>query len=261
VEKSQKNIAKAAKNLIIKPIYYHFPAVDSTNTTAKECYDEKKLKEGSIVYCSKQQKGKGRGNNAWYSSENESLCFSIILEPLFLEASNYYQLHKLTSISLIESLESFIPEKKLQIKWPNDIYFEQKKLGGILISNNIKGKSISLSIIGLGLNINQDFFPKDLINPVSLKQIYGKDFLIENILKKIGNDFFSNYRKWKEDIYCFDSAYQQKLYKLGEKSRFIINNKDCSAVVRGVNEDGKILLEHAAKINAYDMDEVKMLIV
>lgn len=260
MEKNSKKTAKPPKALIIKPKYYHFPAVDSTNTTAKECYDEKMLKEGSIVYCSKQQKGKGRGNNAWYSSENESLCFSIILEPLFLEASNYYQLHKLTSISLIESLESFIPEKKLHVKWPNDIYFENKKLGGILIGNNIKGSTISLSIIGVGLNINQEKFPKELINPISLKEICGKNFSIEKILKEIGTNLFSNYRKWKEDIYFVDNTYQQKLYKLGEKSRFIINNKECSAVVRGVNKDGKILLEHAAKIIAYAMDEVKMLI-
>ena len=261
MKKTQKNIAKTAKDLIVKPIYYHFPVVDSTNTTAKKCYDENKLKEGSIIYCSQQKKGKGRGNNAWFSSDNESLCFSIILEPLFLEASNYYQLHKLTSISLIESLESFIPEKKLQIKWPNDIYFEHKKLGGILISNTIKGSTISLSIIGVGININQEKFPKELINPVSLKEICGRKYPTENILKKIGIQFFSNYSKLIKDLNSFDSCYQKRLYKLNKKSRFIIKKKECTAIIRGVNEDGKILLEDAAKINAYAMDEVKMLIV
>ncbi len=261
MEKSQKNIAKKAKNLMITPKYYHFPIVNSTNSKAKKCYDESKAKEGSIIYCSKQQKGKGRGNNAWYSSENESLCFSVILEPLFLEASNYYQLHKLISISLIESLESFIPEKKLCIKWPNDIYFENKKLGGILINNTIKGSSISLSIIGVGLNINQEKFPEELINPISLKNICGKNFSIDSILKKIGTAFFSNYSKFYKDLHSFDSEYQQRLYKLGEKSIFIIKNKECTAFIRGVNEEGKILVEHETSIKAYAMDEVKMLIV
>jgi BirA family biotin operon repressor/biotin-[acetyl-CoA-carboxylase] ligase len=261
VEKFSKKTPKPLKALSIKPKYLFFQIVDSTNTTAKNCFDENKAREGSIIYCSKQQKGKGRGSNAWYSRENESLCFSVILEPAFLEASNYYQLHKLTCISLIESIESYIPEKKLQIKWPNDIYFDNKKLGGILISNNIKGSTISLSIIGVGLNINQEKFPEELINPISLKEICGKKYSTDKILKKIGTQFFSNYSKFSKDLNSFDSAYQQRLYKLGEKSRFIINNKECTAVVRGVNEEGKILLEHAAKIKAYAKDEVKMLIV
>jgi len=240
---------------------FHFqPKVDSTNKTARKLFSNKEAKEGSIIYSFHQKNGKGRGENKWYSSENQSVCLSLIIEPEKLSFSSFFKLHMMTSIAIVEALEKYTPSESLKIKWPNDIYYKDKKLAGILITNDIAGEYIKASIIGVGVNINQNNFPNDIPNPISLKQITGKEHNIKSLLQDISQSLLENYDTLNSNLDFFNTKYHQRLYKLDILSEFYIDNKVQEGIIKGIGEDGKLLLEQNKNIHAFDMDEIKFLI-
>jgi BirA family transcriptional regulator, biotin operon repressor / biotin---[acetyl-CoA-carboxylase] ligase len=247
------------KKKTIANFYFH-PEVDSTNKSARTLFSNKEAKEGSIIYSFHQKNGKGRGENKWYSSENQSICLSLIIEPEKLSFSSFFKLHMMSSIAIVEALEKHIHSESLKIKWPNDIYYKDKKLAGILITNDIAGKYIKLSIIGVGINVNQCDFPNDIPNPISLKQITGIEHNIKSLLHDISHSLLENYDTLNSNIDFFNTKYHKRLYKLDVLSKYYINNKVQEGIIKGIDEEGKLKLEQNKNIHAFDMDEIKFLL-
>jgi len=237
--------------------FHFYRKVESTNDSARKLYAEKKAVEGSIIYSFNQKRGKGRGENKWYSSENKNICFSLILEPKNFYFSSFFKLHMMTSIAIIKALEKHIPSEHLNIKWPNDIYYKDKKLAGILITNDIVGKYIIASIVGVGINIMQENFPSDIPNPISLTQITGKTHDINDILQDISQALLDNYDVL--NTHDFFDEYHKKLYRLNILSQYYINNKVQEGIIKGINKEGKLLVEQNKNIHAFDMDEIKFI--
>jgi BirA family biotin operon repressor/biotin-[acetyl-CoA-carboxylase] ligase len=133
-----------------------------------------------------QEQGRGERGNVWVSQEGKNLLFSILLNNSELKIEGQFVINQLISLSIVEVLKQFYP--KIYIKWPNDILADNKKLGGILIENFIKGNLITQSVIGVGLNINQIDFPTLDRVPISLSQLTGQVYdrgkLLQNILKR-----------------------------------------------------------------------------
>ena len=142
------------------------------------------LREGYIVHTDFQTEGKGQRTNSWESAKDKNLLFSLLLKPLHTPISEQFRISQLCSNGIIYVLRNLISTETnlFTIKWPNDIYWKNKKLGGILIENNLQGNKIKNSTLGIGLNINQTEFPLDIPNPISLKQITGKDYNITELL-------------------------------------------------------------------------------
>ena len=166
--------------------------VDSTNTFLKNIVSNSKpLMEGTVIMAEHQTAGKGQQQNGWHSEAGKNLIFSLLLFPQFLLPDSSFNLLTAISLGVIKPLQKVLG-KDCRIKWPNDIYYGQKKLGGILIENALAGQTIKHAVIGIGININQEKFPAHLPNPVSLLQILQKKSDIKEVLLQIcaGIEFY-----------------------------------------------------------------------
>ena len=158
-----------------------FKKIDSTNKYLQNLLEEGKDIADNVVVTEFQTSGKGQGKNVWESEAGKNLLFSIALDMSFLRAESQFVLTQMVSVAMINVMKNYLPEESLFIKWPNDIYFNDKKIAGILIKNEIKGMMMGTSIIGIGLNVNQESFDENLPNPISMKMITGKDYDLEEI--------------------------------------------------------------------------------
>ena len=163
----------------------HFKNIDSTNSYLQNLLDKGEDVADNVVVADFQTSGKGQGRNVWQSENGKNLLFSIALDMSFLKAEDQFLLTQMVSVAMINVLKKYLPEENLFIKWPNDIYFNDRKIAGILIKNEIKGIMLGTSIIGIGLNVNQTTFDENLPNPISMKMITGKDYDLEEILLAI----------------------------------------------------------------------------
>jgi BirA family biotin operon repressor/biotin-[acetyl-CoA-carboxylase] ligase len=147
---------------------------DSTNAEALRILSKTKPADGFMVFADYQTAGRGQYGRNWHSEAGKNLLFSLIFENLNFKAEELFRIHVATSLSILSILKNEGLES-LAVKWPNDIYCQGKKLGGLLVQNQFKGKQCESSIIGIGLNVNQQQFPSDL-NACSLSLLTGKTY-------------------------------------------------------------------------------------
>ncbi len=162
-----------------------FKNIESTNQYLQNLLDEGVDISDNVVVTDFQTSGKGQGKNVWHSEKGKNLLLSIALDMNFLKAENQFLLTQIVSVAMINVLKNYLPEDSLFIKWPNDIYYNDKKIAGILIKNEIKGMMLGTSIVGIGLNVNQESFDESLPNPISMKMITGKDYDLEKLLLEV----------------------------------------------------------------------------
>ncbi len=234
--------------------------IESTNNYAKQLLLTKAAEEGTVVLAQYQKKGKGQQGNTWESRAGQNLLLSLILFPDFLNASKQFYLSKITSLALIDLLKPEIDD--VTIKWPNDIYFKDKKLSGMLIENAINGQNIASSIIGVGLNLNQETFDSDAPNPVSLKQITGNSYNIESVADLFIKRMNFWFRKLKEENFTdIDTAYFNLLYRSNQWATYSKQGKQFEAKISGIGEFGQLILtDRNSKQSEYMFKEIEFVI-
>ena len=146
---------------------------DSTNNRLAQLCDRENIKEFTTLLVDKQTAGKGQRGNSWESAPGMNLTFSTVLYPSALKAREQFTLSMLIALSVYDTLSTYA--EGFSIKWPNDIYWKDKKICGILIENELEGTYLLRCIAGIGVNINQEHFVSPAPNPVSLKQILGRE--------------------------------------------------------------------------------------
>jgi BirA family transcriptional regulator, biotin operon repressor / biotin---[acetyl-CoA-carboxylase] ligase len=216
--------------------------VESTNNYANHLVLSKAAEHGTVVLAQHQKMGKGQQGNSWESEFGKNLLMSIILFPDFLPATKQFYLSKIASLALANFVKS--EKAEVSIKWPNDIYVGNSKLAGILIENSIKANHLDSSIIGIGLNLNQERFVSDAPNPVSLKQITGKDYKIEDVALKIWellSFWFENLqsRSFSE----IDLIYFNQLFRANEWALFAKQGIQFEARITEIGDFGQLILE------------------
>lgn len=154
---------------------------DSTNSYLMQLAGEQgvELPQLFSVVASSQTAGRGQRGNSWVATAGLNLTMSYLLRPSRLKAHSQYVVSELAAYSLLKTIARYLPEEhkgRLSIKWPNDIYYADRKLAGILIEHSITGEYIDHSVVGIGLNLNEERFPSELPNPISLKQITGQSY-------------------------------------------------------------------------------------
>ena len=221
------------------PTIKWFKLLDSTNTEAQrhiQLYDNL-----SVVAAETQTKGRGQRGNTWLSAPGENLTFSVVLKPGELPAKDFMFITFMAASAIRDYLRSEgIPA---QIKWPNDIYVGKKKICGMLIENSISGGAISYSIIGVGLNLNQEEFPGDLPNPTSMKLLTGRSFPPKDTLEKLLTYFnFRALAHARESLY---EEYLKDLYQAGQPCpyRNLITGEEFTGIIRGVECSGLLNME------------------
>lgn len=223
------------------PEIFRYKSLDSTNTKLKELLEQKNLPEFSAVITTNQTAGRGQIGNIWESEENKNLTFSILLYPHFLNVQKQFRLSQMVTTAISDALKNYIPE--IKIKWPNDIYVGEKKLAGILIENTLSGSTITSTIIGVGLNVNQEVFLSSAPNPVSMRMLTGRDFDNETIFLQIRQALFMRYIYWMgHGFRAIKKDYFKLLYRNDGFYMFKDDNGEFSAKIDSIQESGHLLL-------------------
>ena len=179
--------------------------------------------------------------NSWYSGRGDNLLFSLLIYPRQLPANESFILSRVTSLALKNLLDSFTDD--IRIKWPNDIYWKDKKIAGILIENDIQGTEIDNTVIGIGLNVNQQIFPVDLANPVSLRQITGIQHNREHLLELFMREFFLLYQDLQEGLKMdIEDEYMLDLYRVNDYYWFEDSKGRFKAKIETVLSSGHLVL-------------------
>ena len=217
----------------------HFKTLESTNQHLQNLLNEGVDIVNNIVVTDFQTSGKGQGKNVWQSEDGKNLLFSIALDMSFLKAENQFLLTQMVSVTMINVLKKYLPEESLFIKWPNDIYFKDKKIAGILIKNEIKGMMMGTSIIGIGLNINQTSFDESLPNPISMKMITGNDYDLEAILIEICETLLSTANSQQPTA----NSYTDKLYRHKQWASYEHEGAVKEMMIIGYDQFGRLILK------------------
>jgi BirA family biotin operon repressor/biotin-[acetyl-CoA-carboxylase] ligase len=187
--------------------------VDSTNNFLKQALaNSTPLTEGTVIMAESQYAGRGQQLNKWHSEPGKNLTFSVLLKPSFLAVNQQFDLTIAISVGIVKALQKVLGNG-VKIKWPNDVYFNDGKLGGVLIENMVQGLQIKNTIIGIGLNINQVSFSAKVPNPVSVKQILHRDYDVKLLLAEICSCIEAAYLMLKTgNIEPLKAFYLQNLY-------------------------------------------------
>lgn len=235
------------------------PEMDSTNNYATGLLSDKNVAEGTIVLTFRQIKGRGHGKNVWESQDFMNLTFSLILYPRFLPASHQFLLSQAVSLGIA----GFVKSKTggLTIKWPNDILINGMKVAGILIENCISGNHIQSSVIGIGLNLNQEHFPDYLPRAISLAGITGENYRPDHSLHEIVQEILIWYDHLKNNrIDYIKEQYLEHLFRFGEKSLYRAGDIFFEATITGVDEYGQLLLKKTdGQTTAWSFHTIEMI--
>ena len=231
-------------------------AIDSTNSALKRLYHQDSLVHGQGLWALDQTEGKGQREGRWFSQPNTNLTFSFFLNHSNLKISHPFHLNCLIALAIYRTMNHFkIP--KIKIKWPNDILSDNKKISGILIENLYRGSRLNGSIVGIGINVNQEDFVS-LPQASSMRLNSGRKFKLAEVLDVLLSDLADNF---SNDL-SFENAHKafnDCLY--GQSSSFVFekNDRQFSAIIRGVNRDGLLVLEENGMQTQHAFKSIKML--
>ncbi len=233
---------------------------NSTNTLLKELIA--KGQEPDFIYAGYQTAGRGQTGNSWESEKGKNLICSILLPP----NKNLYFLNIAVSVAICRVIRSFVFERSglcslseaVSIKWPNDIYWKDKKLAGILLENAIIGNEVKYAIGGIGLNVNQTKFTSDAPNPVSLKQISGKEYAIDQLMQNLLDAIHAVLNEPEEAIWSY---YKAHLYRREGYWPFADQNGTFEAHIEDVLPTGEIVLkDQEGKDRIYHFKQIRYVI-
>lgn len=237
--------------------------VDSTNNYLRSLPADKVKNEIVAVVAKRQTAGRGQRGNSWESEPGKNLTFSILVRPTFLEVRQQFILSQAIALSIKEVLYDYVRLPHPRIKWPNDIYWNKKKLGGILIENDLIGKCIDRSIIGVGVNLNQEHFTSNAPNPVSVWQITGHATEPLTILRKIMQRFSFYYGQIKQgETHDLVDKYHKALFRRVGFHKFRISEGiEFDARIRRVEPDGHLVLEDAqGQMHTFGFKEIEFVL-
>jgi BirA family biotin operon repressor/biotin-[acetyl-CoA-carboxylase] ligase len=225
----------------------HFEELDSTNASLRQLLMEERLPDETVVLADYQSAGRGQAGTVWESAPGLNLTFSLLIYHLPpFPARYHFLLSQAVSLSLKSALEEQLPagaESLFTVKWPNDIYWRDSKVAGILIENDITETEFYHSIIGIGVNINQLIFTGDAPNPISLRQITGEEHDRLRFLDRF-LEHFRSHRPAIRNVRTVEirEMYHNALYRRGETCRFRDAGGEFTAVLDRVLSGGHLRL-------------------
>lgn len=245
------------KTLFLGKIVHFLPQCHSTNQEAQKLLKNNRIIEGEVVITKDQITGKGQRGNTWESETGKNLTCSLILKPSFISVSDQFVLHMITSLAIYDSLFSILGQK-MKIKWPNDIYYEDRKLGGILIENSISADSIENAIIGIGLNVNQIDF--SVPNATSIAEVCIQEFDLNEILETILLSLEKRYLQAKQGkVNQLSIEYKLRLYKYQSTHSFKGSGGTFIGRIVDVSKSGQLVIEVDDQLRSYNFKEVEFL--
>lgn len=227
----------------------------STNTLAAQYLQKEELPAGTVVITDHQYQGRGQRGNVWYSEPHKNLTFSVVLYPTFLAVPQSFSLNIITALALHQVLAAFVPND-LTAKWPNDIYYQDQKLSGVLIENVVEKQQLKVAVIGIGLNVNQEHFNEQ--RATSLARICGRTFDLQQVLILLLAALEHSYLQLQtQDVALLRAAYLKNMYWIHEAHTFQDATHKFLGKIRGIDAIGRLVIEHTdSTLKCYDFQEV-----
>ena len=222
----------------------HINQCDSTNAYLQRLVAETDAHEGTVVSTSFQTNGRGQLSNVWEAEEGKNILCSILLRPTSLPIKSQFLISQAISVAIVDVLNSYLDG--FFIKWPNDIYYKEDKIAGILIENNLCSAGISTCIIGLGLNVNQQTFKSDAPNPISLYNIIGKETSVAELLGSILENFSNVYSLVYANVDTLREKYFSHLLFNYQMRIYEDENGVFTGKIIDVENDGHLIIEDEA---------------
>lgn len=238
----------------------HLSSVDSTNIYLRS-YIAAKEEKITLVVADYQTAGRGQGANKWESEANKNLLFSVLVHPSRIPLRQQFLLAEAGALALKEVIDKYVSED-ITLKWPNDIYWKDKKLSGTLIETKIAGGHIKDFVFGVGLNVNQTHFTSDAPNPVSLTQIIGYEIDRDKLLTELLQAFRQYFGYIENGEYDgISGLYHESLYhRKGFHWYRDAQGKFEGAIVE-VEDDGHLILRtREGIIKSYLFKEVEFIL-
>lgn len=235
----------------------YMPECHSTNDEASRLIQAGHVMEGTTVITHHQTAGRGQRGNTWISEEGKNLTFSIVLRPSVLPVKDQFYLNMAIALGVYDYLQDIFKDH-VKIKWPNDILVKGKKVCGILIENQVSGQQIQHSIVGVGLNVNQEIF--SLEYATSLRQLSGKEFQLESVLESVLEKIESRYLLVREQLLdTLSIAFTEVMFWLGEQHVFSTHGAEFTGMVKGVDEIGRLKIQTNQGLRTFGVKEVEYL--
>lgn len=229
-------------------------SVDSTNNFAATLISDQLCQNGTAILADSQSYGKGQRGNSWYSEAGKNLLVSFIFKPDKLSVLRQHEMTWLTSICLVKTLGIFNIDA--EIKWPNDIFVNGKKIAGILIENQLSGELISNSIIGIGLNVNQTDF--NGIEATSIQLEFNKEISIEIVFNELCNQLNSLFREFHQaEDNRLKSEYDLLLYQKNKLSFYEDENGKFEGEIIGIKNNGYLEVKVGEEVREYGIKEIR----
>ncbi len=217
-----------------------FDEIDSTNSFLHGYHDGDDV-DTVVVVAEYQTAGRGQGTNHWESERGKNITMSVRVAPKGVKATEQYVLSMCMALAVKDALSEY--SEGMTVKWPNDIYWNDKKISGTLIETTLVGSDVKTCIFGTGININQTEFLSDAPNPVSIKHIVGHEVDREELLKKV----MRNLEKYLKIVYSGErkkihDAYMNCLYRKEGVHKYRDNNGTFEASIERVEDSGHLVL-------------------
>ncbi|MEI7662651.1 MAG: biotin--[acetyl-CoA-carboxylase] ligase [Bacteroidota bacterium] len=241
-------------------------SIDSSNAFANKLLSEHNAADGDVVWAHEQFAGRGQHDHTWESESGRNLTFTVILRPAFLPPDRQFLLTEAVSLALVDfvrdalrSYETLCPP--VLVKWPNDIYVGNHKIGGILIEHKIMGSTIDSSIVGIGLNINQGNFHPGLPNPISLIHILERETDLKDALILICRLLDNRYTALRESGAAgIDREFSQNLLGFNQWRDFTRDGAKFEGKIEGVGGLGNLVIEtRSGEVVSFNHGEVEFL--
>lgn len=221
---------------------------------AADLLKEKLQIEGTTIITQDQSNGRGQRGNSWESEPGKNATFSVILKPTAISAQNQFQLHLITTLAIHGALFPILG-KELKIKWPNDIYYRNRKLGGILIENTLKGSRIENSIVGIGINLNQTHFSN--LHATSMIDITGEELEINDIIEQILIQLEKKYLELKGgQLKTLKTQYLRRLYLFDQVGKYETGGRMFEGKIVGISPSGLLQIQENEMIHEFAFKEV-----
>lgn len=240
--------------------YQHLFTTDTLMNFLKEDWTEAQTASCLLVTADHQTAGRGQQDHHWEDEEGANLLVGIKMLDLNMPIEQHFRLTQVYSVAIADALRTYLG-KAVKIKWPNDIYVDNKKIAGMIFENKVEGKTIKESIVGFGININQTTFHSDAPNPTSLQLELGHEVDRAAVLRKIIKPLpamLESIRQGKFTNIVFE--YERKLYGKDKYHLYKDGNEYFRAQIYAIAEDGMLsLMDKMGKVRTYYFNEVQLI--
>jgi BirA family transcriptional regulator, biotin operon repressor / biotin---[acetyl-CoA-carboxylase] ligase len=248
--------------LFIGKFHERHEQLASTNLYALELLSKSKPSEGMVVSVSRQYDGRGQIGSSWESEPQKNVTMSVILYPTWLALHQQFSFNQCISLAVRDFVQACLPQKKVEIKWSNDIYIEHRKVAGILIQNTLNGANFQASVVGIGLNVNQTIFLSNAPNPTSLALESGSEYPIEDCISTLCSSIEFYYLQLKSgNVKAIHEKYLSFLYQKNKKCLYerTADKSIFRGTIVGISSQGKLEIYHGEAIESFDVKEVRFL--